>query len=169
MQRRLLLTAALLALAMGCGPQAENSQRDAAKQASAQDNRPALADLCAVAQHPERYDGQRVRLRAIVVPNVESTNLTSPACMRRRWDGAVGIDGRRTWDRSGIGAATVDAARGSTLSRPLAAQAEFEGIVHVRARPAPVNARDFGPMPPFVAMLKVVKIDHARVVAVPAS
>jgi hypothetical protein len=160
------LLAALAALATACSLQSDNSQRDAAKQDSVKADQGALVDVCAVARHPERVDGQRVRLRAIVVQDIESAHLTLPACMGRRWDGHVGIDGSREWDFSGIGTAIMEASRRSTATRTLAAEGEFEGIVHARPRQAPVN--DFGPMPRYVAMLEVETVDHVRLVEIPA-
>jgi hypothetical protein len=163
MRRRLLPTTALAALASACGLQDGNSQRAAA--APVAGGHPvALADLCAIARHPERFDGQRLRVRAIVIPDVEYISLVSPACIRRGWAGTVGIDPRGVWHLSGTEAAAFEARRRSTASRPLAAEGEFEAIVHASPRPAPVNARDFGPMPPYVAMLEVVNVDHVRLV-----
>lgn len=162
------LTTILIILATACGTRGESNGADTAKQNSARGDRRALADVCAVARHPERLDGQRVRLRAIVVQDIESAKLTLPACMARRWDGYVRIDGSRKWGFSGIGAAIIEAGRRSTASRTLVAEGEFEGIVHARLRQAPVNVSNFGPMPPYVAMLDVVNVDHVRLVDVPA-
>lgn len=161
-----LLTTALMALTMACGSQGENSHGDAATRDYAKNERGAFEDVCAVARHPERLDGQRVRLRAIVVQDIEFSKLTSPACMGRRWDGYVGIDQSREWNSSGIATAILEASRRSTTSRTLAAEGEFEGIIHARLRPRPLN--DVGPMPEFVAMIEVTNVDHVRLVAVAA-
>ena len=157
-----LVTTALAALAPACSLQSDNGQRDRATRDSVKVDQSALVDVCAVARHPERVDGQRVRLRAIVVPDVEFADLTLPACMGRRWDGHVGIDGSREWDFSGIGAAIIEVSRRSTATRRLAAEGEFEGIVHARPRPTPLNA--VGPVPRYFAMLQVEKVDHVRLV-----
>lgn len=160
-----LLATALAALTMACSPQSDNTQRDATRQSFVKNDPGALVDVCAVAQHPERVDGHRVRLRAIVVQDIESAGLTLPACMGRRWDGHVGIDMSREWDLSGIGSAIIEASRRSTATRRLAAEGEFEGIVRARPRPAPLN--DVNPMPRYFAVLQVEKVDHVRLVDLP--
>jgi hypothetical protein len=163
-----LLTTALVALAAACGSQGDNGRRGAAKQNSAERNRTVLVDLCALARHPERFNGRRVRLRAMFVPNIESADLTSPACMERPWDGRIGVVWDREPDSSRIFVASMEANRRSTASRPLAAEGEFEGIVHAQPLRAPVNVSDFGPMPPNLAVLEVVKVDDVRLVALPS-
>jgi len=161
------LTTALVALATACSPHGDDDRGNALVQNAAGGNRAVLVDLCDVAIHPERFDRQHVRLRAIFVSEIESSSLTSPSCMARDWGGRIGIMDGREWDFSRITAAYSEAARRSTPSRPLAATAEFEGIVHVQPLRAPVNASDFGPMPPNLAVLEVVKVDDVRLGALP--
>ena len=160
------LTTVLAALATACGAQGGNSQQEATRHESGSGGQAVLADLCVVARHPERVDGQRLRLRAIFVPDVEFERLTSGACRGGRWDGYVGIVRSREWDHSGIRAALAEADRRSSASQTLAVEAEFEGILHARLRPAPLN--HVGPTPAFVGMLEVAKVDHVRLVIVPA-
>lgn len=89
-----------------------------------------LVDLCTVARHPERFDRQHVRLRAIFVPDVEYPYLVSAACIGRRLDGIVGVDMSREWDTAALAAAMTEATRRSTPSRNQAAEGEFEGILY---------------------------------------
>jgi hypothetical protein len=88
--------------------------------------------------------------------------------MARDWGGRIGIMDGREWDFSRITGAYHEAARRSTPSRPLAAMAEFQGIVHAQPLRAPVNASDLGPMPPNLAVLEVTEVDDVRVVLFPS-
>jgi hypothetical protein len=162
-----LLTAALAALAAAaCSPQSGNANRDAAKRDAVAQNRPPILDTCEVARHPERFDGQRVRLRAIIIQDIEMADLTLPQCMWRRWDGKVAIDQNKGGaDFSAVDAAVMEARRRSTDTRWFAAEGEFEGILRARSRVGPRNAPE--PMPVFVAMIEVGQVDHVRLVEIP--
>jgi hypothetical protein len=122
-----LLAIALAALAAACSPQGGGA-RDASKQNAAERNQTVVVDLCAVARHPERFDRQHVRVRAIFVPDVEYPYLVSAACIGRRSHGNVGVDMSREWDTTVLAAAMTEATRRSTPSRNQAAEGEFEGI-----------------------------------------
>ena len=129
------------------------------------DRRP-LVDTCAVARHPERFQGQRVRLRAIVLQDIESVPLTSQHCMWRTWGGKVWIDDNSSGeDFSAVDAAAMEASRRSTATRWFAAEAEFEGIVRAHRSVVPRNAAL--PVPEFVAMFELEKVDHVRLVEIP--
>jgi len=160
-----MTTLAALAAA-ACSPQNDNMQRDAAKgNAIAQDRRPIL-DPCALAQHPERFDGRRVRLRAIIVQYVDSAYLTAPPCMWRQWGGKVLIAHDRGVDYFlEVGPAVMEARRRSTATRGFAAEAEYEGIIRALRPEVPRNATV--PVPGFVIVIEVEKVDHVRLVEIP--
>jgi hypothetical protein len=162
-----LVTTALAALsAAACSPQSDNGQRDAAMGDPVAPDRQPLVDTCAVARHSDRFHGQRVRLRALLVQDIESAYLTSPHCMWRTRDGKVWIDDNKGGgDFSTVDATVMEARRRSTATRTFAAEAEFEGIV--RAQRQAIARNEIRPMAEFVAMIEVDKIDHVRLVEIP--
>lgn len=160
--------AVLVALTVvACGPQSDNGQGDAARRDQVAGDRRPLIDVCAVARHPERFNGQRARLSAIVVQDIEGAYLTWPSCMERRWDGKVWIDESHGWDFSQVGPAVMEARRRSTDSHGFAARAEFEGVVRAQRRAIPLN--ETGAASEFVAMFRVERVDQVRLMQIPAA
>jgi len=123
-----------------------------------------MVDTCEVARHPERVNGQRVRLRAVVIQDIETASLT--AQRNGRWcDFNIGIDQRREWSFSGIDLAIMDSRRLSSATRTFAAEGEFEGII--RATPNAMRNDPRVPRPAFIAIIEVEKVDHVRRIEVP--
>jgi hypothetical protein len=162
MAARLAMTVLAALAGAACSPQGDDVAQDGPKGNPSARQPPPLVDTCAVARRPERFDGQRVRLRAIVIQEIEFAYLTAPNCMWRRWDGKIGVDDSGGPGVSDVGFLVMEARRRSTDTRALGAEAEFEGIVHARPFQAPVN--DIGPVPRYLAMFEVEKVDHARLV-----
>ena len=162
-----LATAALSALVAACGSTAGEGQRNGVMQSGAGEPS-SLADACEVAAHPEHFDGRRVRLRAIVIQDIEYTRLTSPGCIDRSQGGSIAIDRNSARNSAEIGPIVMEANRRSTPSQTFAAEGQFEGVLRARPNPAPANARDFGPVPALVAILEVANVDHVRLVVLPA-
>ena len=164
MAGRFVTTGLAALLAAACGAQSGNSQDALKPDPTVQDRLPAL-DPCVVARSPERFDGQRVTLNALVIQDIEFAYLTSPHCMWRGWDGKVGLDHRNEWDFSVTGPVVSEARRRSTATRSFAAEAEFEGVVRAQRRVAPRN--ETGPAPEFEAMFQIESMNHLRLVEIP--
>jgi len=163
---RLPMTAMAGLAAAACNPQTDNGQLAGTKLESVAHEQRPLIDACDVALHPERFAGQRIRLRGIAVQDIEYLSLTMPGCMQRRWDGKVYVDARGGWNVSEIENAVMEARRRSTATRQFAAQGDFEGVVRATRRGTPRNVTET--IPEFVPMFEVEKVEHVRLVEFPA-
>jgi len=99
-----------------------------------------------------------------MVPEIEMEPLTSPTCMQRRWGSRVTVEPNSPWDSSKVHDAVMVASARSTATRQFAAEAEFEGVLHASETGMRNRPED---MPRFVAVMRVEKADHLRVVEVP--